>query len=78
MQILARNHSAANQYIQSITLNGRPLNQVWVRHADLVNGATQELHMGSTPNKKLGADPASFPPSIINTDPQAFTTPTAN
>jgi hypothetical protein len=49
-------------YIQSIRLNGKPLNLVRFRHADVVNGATLELQMGYTPNEKLGSDPASFRP----------------
>jgi predicted alpha-1,2-mannosidase len=61
--IICRNNSRDNKYIQGIKLNGRPLNQVWFRHADIVNGGTLELQMGNTPNEKLGADPAAFPPS---------------
>jgi predicted alpha-1,2-mannosidase len=62
-QIICRNNSRANKYLQSIRLNGKALNQVWFRHADLVKGGTLELRMGGTPNEKLGADPAEFPPS---------------
>ena len=63
LQIICRNNSKDNKYIQSIRLNGKPLNQVWFRHADIGNGGTFELQMGNTPNEKLGSDPASFPPS---------------
>ncbi|HEY0257942.1 MAG TPA: GH92 family glycosyl hydrolase, partial [Candidatus Methylacidiphilales bacterium] len=70
--IVCKDNSADNKYIQSITLNGKPLNQVWFTHADLVNGGTLELQMGNTPNKKLGSDPATFPPSFIAADPKTF------
>ena len=63
LEIVCQNNSKDNKYIQSIRLNGKPLNQVWFRHADIVNGGTLELQMGNTPNEKLGSDLASFPPS---------------
>jgi predicted alpha-1,2-mannosidase len=65
LTILCKDNSRDNKYIQSIRLNGKPLNQVWFRHADIVNGGTLELQMGNTPNEQLGVDPASFPPSIM-------------
>ena len=71
VQIICRNNSRDNKYIQSIKLNGQPLNQVWFYHADIVNGGTIELQMGNTPNRKLGADPATFPPSALTFNPSA-------
>jgi predicted alpha-1,2-mannosidase len=73
LKIICRNNSRDHKYIQAIKLNGRPLAQVWFRHADIVNGGTIELQMGDTPNKKLGSDPASFPPSFMNLNPQDLT-----
>jgi putative alpha-1,2-mannosidase len=69
LQIVARNNSRDNKYIQSLRFNGQPLQQVWFRHADIVNGGTLELQMSNTPNKDLGADPAIFPPSRMGLDP---------
>jgi predicted alpha-1,2-mannosidase len=70
--IVCRNNSSDNKYIQNIRLNGKPLNQVWFRHADLVNGGRLELQMADIPNEKLGADPDTFPPSTMATDPRQF------
>ncbi len=70
--IVCRDNSADNKYIQSIRLNGKPLNQVWFRHADLVNGATLKLQMGNTPNTSLGSDPSAFPPSSMSVNPESF------
>ena len=70
--IICRDNSADNKYIQSVRLNGKPLNQVWFRHADLVHGGRLELQMGDVPNENLGADPATFPPSTMATDPRQF------
>jgi putative alpha-1,2-mannosidase len=72
IRIICRDNSRENKYIQSIQLNGKPLHQVWFRHADIVNGARLELQMGNLPNKQLGADPATFPPSAISLDPDKF------
>jgi predicted alpha-1,2-mannosidase len=68
LRIICRNNSGDNKYIQSISLNGKSLNQVWFRHADIVNGGILELHMGNLPNKELGSAPATLPPSSINLD----------
>jgi putative alpha-1,2-mannosidase len=48
------------------------LEQVWFRHNDIVNGGTIELQMGDTPDKKLGSDPASFPPSFMSLNPETL------
>ena len=65
LKSICKDNSRDNKYIQSIRLNGKPLNQVWFSHADIVNGGTIELQMGNTPNEKLGVDPTSFPPSSM-------------
>jgi predicted alpha-1,2-mannosidase len=70
--IVARNNSRDNKYVQSIRLNGQPLEHVWFRHAEIANGGTLELTMGDTPNTALGSDPASFPPSSLAVKPEDF------
>ncbi|HTV42135.1 MAG TPA: GH92 family glycosyl hydrolase [Candidatus Sulfotelmatobacter sp.] len=72
--IICRDNSSDNKYIQSIRLNGDALNQVWFRHADLVNGGRLELQMTDVPNETLGSDPQTFPPSTMETDPRDFET----
>ncbi len=68
--VTARNTSRQNKYIQSIRLNGKPLDRVWFRHVDLVNGGVLELTMGNTPNLRLGAEPDTFPPDAITARPE--------
>jgi predicted alpha-1,2-mannosidase len=70
--IVCRNNSRDNKYIQAVRLNGRQQERVWFKHADIVNGARLELQMGNAPNEKLGAEPASFPPSSMALDPASF------
>lgn len=62
--ITARNNSQENRYIQSAKLNGKPLDQAWFYHRDLVAGGELELKMGSKPNPKWASDPKKLPPSL--------------
>jgi len=70
--LIARNNSHDNKYVQSIQLNGKPLDRVWFRHADIANGATLQLTMGDTPNTELGTAPASFPPASMAVKPERY------
>lgn len=69
LEIVARNNSATNKYIQSATLNGKPWAKPWFSQADIADGATFVLTMGPEPNKAWGADPADAPPSMSATKP---------
>lgn len=62
--IEAHNASDENIYIQSATLNGKPLNKTWFRHSDLVPGGQLVFEMGPAPNKKWAANPDAAPPSV--------------
>ena len=62
--IEANNVSAQNKYIQSATLNGKPLNQAWINYADIVQGGKLVFQMGSRPNKNWGSAPDVRPPSM--------------
>ena len=61
--IEARENSATNLYIQSATLNGRPLNEARLFHADVAKGGRLVLQMGPKPNEQWGhpASPQSQP-----------------
>lgn len=73
--LIARGASRDNKYVESVRLNGKPLDQVWFRHADIADGGTLELTMGDTPNTELGSAPAKFPPDSLSIHPEDFTTP---
>ncbi len=49
--VTAQNNSAENLYIQSATLNGKPLTTPVIRYDDIVAGASLQLVMGPTPSK---------------------------
>ena len=60
--IEAKNNSPENVYIQSATLNGKPLDKPWIYHSDVVKGATLILTMGPEPNTNWGAAHEDAPP----------------
>jgi putative alpha-1,2-mannosidase len=70
--ILAPGASRRNKYVQKIVLNGKPLDRVWFRHADIAQGGVLELTMGDAPNPSLGATPSSFPPDRISIHPEDY------
>jgi len=59
--ISTENNTAANIYIQSAKLDGRPLNNAWFHHRELAGGGTLELVLGPRPNRNWGV--AQLPPS---------------
>jgi len=63
LEIVAKNVSAKNLYIQSATLNGRPWSKPWFRHADIADGAKLVLVMGPKPGS-WGSAPGDAPPSM--------------
>lgn len=50
-----------NRYVQSATLNGKPLDTAWFRHGQIAGGGTLRLVMGSAPSRWGTATP---PPSL--------------
>ena len=58
--IEAKNASRANKYVQSASLNGKPLNSFWFPASELLKGGSLVLEMGAQPNKTWGL--ASLPP----------------
>jgi len=48
--ITAKNFSPKNLYIKSAMLNGKPLNQAWIEHADIVAGGELVLEMAEKPS----------------------------
>jgi predicted alpha-1,2-mannosidase len=66
--VVARNNGPKNIYIQSATLNGKPLNRAWLRHEEIVGGGTLRLVMGSKPNVNWASAPEDRPPSTMPAD----------
>ena len=53
--IAAINLSKENYYIQSATLNGKPLNRSWISHDEITKGGKLTFVMGKEPNKEWGS-----------------------
>ena len=52
--IKTENLSQENHFIQSATLNGKPLNRCWIKHEEITKGGEMVFVMGSKPNKNWG------------------------
>ena len=52
--ITAENSSPENIYIQSATLNGKPLNRSWIYFSDIVAGGSLNYQLGNQTNKAWG------------------------
>jgi predicted alpha-1,2-mannosidase len=60
----APNNSPANIYIQSATLNGKPLNRTWLSQDEIMAGGTLRFEMGPRPNMDWGTGPGAAPFSM--------------
>ncbi|MGN8049093.1 GH92 family glycosyl hydrolase [Curtobacterium sp. 22159] len=75
LQIDAAGNSASNVYVQSASLNGKPLDRAVVSQADIAKGGSLDFTMGSQPStwgngKTQGADgldtPAEAPKPLVD------------
>jgi predicted alpha-1,2-mannosidase len=64
--IKARRSSPEDKYISSVSFNGKPYHKVWLRHADIVEGAEIVFTMASEPNEEFGSSPGNAPPSFTS------------
>ncbi len=62
--VIANNNSKENKYIQSLTLNGKPVSKTWIDHSEIVEGGNLVFEMGPEPNKQWGNNPEDAPPSM--------------
>jgi len=62
--IEARDNSKENVYIQSGTLNGKPLMKNFITYDDIMRGGTLSFQMGSQPNKQRNTTKAAAPYSM--------------
>jgi predicted alpha-1,2-mannosidase len=64
--IVANNLSSENIYIQSIKLNGKTHDKLYIEHQDIIKGGRLEFEMGSNPSDFGSKNP---PKSIIENQP---------
>lgn len=59
--------SATARYVQSVTLDGQPLNQSWITSSQLASGATVNVAMGES-RSQWGVGQDARPPAVVPTD----------
>lgn len=57
------NNSAENIYIQNVTLNGKPYDNSFIRHSDILKGGVLKITMGNKPAYDFGKLAANRPDS---------------
>jgi len=57
-----KNPGKENRYIQSVKLNGKPYNKIYITQNDIMNGSSLEFTMGAKPNKSWGIKTEDRPP----------------
>ena len=62
LKVITKKNNDKNIYIQSATLNGKPLNKNWFCHKDICEGGTLEFVMGPKPSK--WSRTGELPPSM--------------
>ncbi len=67
--IAASPDPAASPYIQSVTVNGRPLQRDWIWYRQITNGGEMQVTLGARPNRTWGSAPADAPPSLSQEKP---------
>ena len=55
-EIEVKNYDKDHFYIKSATLNGKALNQNWLRHEDILNGGKLIIETSNTPNTSWGTE----------------------
>ena len=60
-EIIARNNSAENIYVQSVMLNGEPYGKSYVDYRDIMSGGQLELTMGPEPSTTYGVNSDARP-----------------
>jgi predicted alpha-1,2-mannosidase len=62
--ITAENQAPDHPYVQSASLNGRPMSRAWIRHSEIAAGGVLTFAMGPDPNKQWATESIDLPPSM--------------
>lgn len=69
--VRANNLSDINFYIQSVSLNGKPVVRSYITHDEIMTGGLLVFNLGPEPNKAWGTNLTSLPESFIRDYPIA-------
>jgi predicted alpha-1,2-mannosidase len=64
LTIEAKRPSPDAIYIQSVMINGKQSDKLWVSHAEIAHGGSIVYTLGTEPNKQLGSAENLAPPSL--------------
>ncbi|WP_437920984.1 GH92 family glycosyl hydrolase [Sphingobacterium sp. LRF_L2] len=64
LEIIAKNNSAENKYIQSVRLDGKVYDKSYISYEDILKGGKLEFEMGSTPSATFGVSKETRPVSV--------------
>ena len=67
--VIADRLDDAHPYVGTVTLNGKPLDRVYLRHADILAGGELHFTMQAEPNRTWGSSDAARPASISRYNP---------
>jgi putative alpha-1,2-mannosidase len=67
-KVVAEHLSSSNAYIQSVTLNGKPLARMFLRHEELMQGGELRFLMSTKADAKWSAQPLEVPYSMTPID----------
>jgi len=56
LEIEAVNNAPGNKYIQSATLNGKPMNKPFIHHDEIMKGGKLVFEMGDKANRNWGIE----------------------
>jgi predicted alpha-1,2-mannosidase len=62
-RVEATRKAAGDVYVQSASLNGKPLERAWISHDEIVNGGVLSFRLGPQPNRKWGTAGLPLPDS---------------
>jgi len=62
--VIADRISKKNKFIESVRLNGKPLDRSYITHNDIINGGTLEFVMSKKPNKSWAIEQKNRPSSM--------------
>ncbi|WP_238398505.1 GH92 family glycosyl hydrolase [Edaphobacter sp. 12200R-103] len=63
-RVVSENMSAANHYVEGVTLNGAKLDRSYLQHSEIMNGGELRFVMGPKPNRMWATGASSRPYSM--------------
>ena len=67
-EIQANNQSEENVYVQSVSLNGSPIDRPYIKHEEIMQGGKLVYEMGASPNKEWASSLDRLPPNGVPID----------